>query len=133
MNLDGKFLTQKPKLNHQAMTFMDSYSISSYRQKATWTFHFLSSLPQSSIYHCLFRSARASWNTFVRPLVRPQGKFGSHIYRLICLMNHLKTHQTSLMAPWDPLDALLTPWDPLGPPGPPHQPPMTPKQVTCSH
>ena len=29
MNLDGKFLTQKPKLNHQAMTFMNSYSISS--------------------------------------------------------------------------------------------------------
>ena len=29
-------------------------------------------------------------------------------------MNHLKTHQTSLMAPWDPLNA---PLDPLGPPG----------------
>ena len=61
----------------------------------------------------------------VSPLVRPQEKFGSHIYRLICLMNHLKTHQTSLMAPWDPLNA---PLDPLGPPGPPPiDPPMTPK------
>ena len=45
-------------------------------------------------------------------------------------MNHLKTHQTSLMAPWDPLNA---PLDPLGPPGPPHRPPMTPKQVSCPH
>ena len=45
-------------------------------------------------------------------------------------MNHLKTHQTSLMAPWDPLNA---PLDPLGPTGPPHRPPMTPKQVSCSH
>ena len=42
-------------------------------------------------------------------------------------MNHLKTHQTSLMAPWDPLNA---PLDPLGPLGPPHRPPMTPKQVS---
>ena len=45
-------------------------------------------------------------------------------------MNHLKTHQTSLMAPWDPLNA---PLDPLGPSGPPHRPPMTPKQVSCPH
>ena len=42
-------------------------------------------------------------------------------------MNHLKTHQTKLMAPWAPLDV---PLDPLGPPGPPHQPPMTLKQVS---
>ena len=25
------------------------------------------------------------------------------IYRHICLMNHLKTHQAYLMAPWDPM------------------------------
>ena len=68
--------------------------------------------------------------SLVSPSVRPQEKFGSHIYRLICPMNHLKTHQTSLMAPWDPLNA---PLDPLGPPGPPHRPPMTPKQVSCPH
>ena len=55
----------------------------------------------------------------VRPLVSPQEKFGSHIYRLICLMNHLTTHQTSLMAPWDPLNA---PLDPLGPRDPPIDP-----------
>ena len=74
-------------------------------------------------YIVVFRSARASWNTSVSPsvspLVSPQEKFGSHIYRLICPMNHLKTHQTSLMAPWDPLNA---PLDPLGPPGPPIDP-----------
>ena len=52
----------------------------------------------------------------VRPSVRPQEKFGSHIYRHICLKNHLKTHQTNLMAPWDPLDVPLTPWDPQAPP-----------------
>ena len=34
-------------------------------------------------------------------------------------MNHLKTCQTNLMAPGDPLDA---PLDPLGPPGPPIDP-----------
>ena len=43
--------------------------------------------------------------------VSPQEKFGSHIYRHICLKNHLKTHQTNLMAPWDPLNVPLTPWD----------------------
>ena len=46
-------------------------------------------------------------------------KIGSHIYmyiyRLIRLMNHLKTHQTSLMAPWDPEMPPLTPWDPQAP------------------
>ena len=50
----------------------------------------------------LFRSARASSHgrpLSVRPLVRPQEKFGSHIYMHIYLMNHLKTHQTNLMAP----------------------------------
>ena len=76
--------------------------------------------------HCSFLGPRGPHgipslvSPSVRPLVRPQEKFGSHIYRLICLMNHLKTHQTSLMAPWDPLNA---PLDPLGPPGPP---PSTP-------
>ena len=34
------------------------------------------------------RSARASWNTSVRLSV--------------CLLNHQKTHQTSLLTPWDP-------------------------------
>ena len=34
-------------------------------------------------------------------------------------MNNQKTRLTSLMAPWDPLDALL---DPLAPPGPPMNP-----------
>ena len=42
-----------------------------------------------------------------------------NIYRHTCLMNHQKTRLTSLMAPWDPLDALL---DPLAPPGPPMNP-----------
>ena len=42
-----------------------------------------------------------------------------NIYRHTCLMNHQKTRLTSLMAPWDPLDALL---DPLAPPGPPMDP-----------
>ena len=48
-----------------------------------------------------FRYARASSHgrpLSVRPLVRPEEKFGSHIYRHIRLMNHLKTHQTNLMA-----------------------------------
>ena len=49
----------------------------------------------------------------VRLSVRPQEKFESLIYRHICLMNHLKTHQTNPMAPWDPLDAPLNPWDAL--------------------
>ena len=63
--------------------------------------------------------------------VCPQEKFGSIIYRHICLMNHLKTHQTNLMAPRDPLDV---PLDPLGPAGPPHRPPMTLiKQVSWPH
>ena len=66
----------------------------------------------------------------VRPSVCPQEKFGSHIYRHRCLMNHLKTHQTNLMAPWDPLDVPLTPWDPQVPP---HLPPMTLKQVSWPH
>ena len=30
-------------------------------------------------------------------------------YIHICLMNHLKTHQTNLMVPWDPIDAPLGP------------------------
>ena len=38
-------------------------------------------------------------------------------------MNHLKTHQTNLMAPGDPLDVHLGPLAP-----PPIDPPMTPKQ-----
>ena len=45
-------------------------------------------------------------------------------------MNHQKTRLTSLMALWDPLDALL---DSLAPPGPPHEPPRTPKQVSWPH
>ena len=40
-------------------------------------------------------------------LFSPQEKFGLHIYRHICLMNHLKTHQTNLMVSWDPIDAPL--------------------------
>ena len=54
--------------------------------------------------------------------VRTQEKFGSLIYRHICLVNHLKTHQTNLMAPWDPLDAPLTPLDLLAPPSTPNDP-----------
>ena len=42
-----------------------------------------------------------------------------NIYRHTCLMNHQKTRLTSLMAPWDPLDALF---DPLAPPGTPMNP-----------
>ena len=45
-----------------------------------------------SIFDCqFFRSARASWNTSVRLLVRPQEKNGSLICRHICLMNHQTT------------------------------------------
>ena len=54
----------------------------------------------------------------VRPALGSVGCFGwfwpcsgSHIYRHICL-NHQRTHQTNLMAPWDSLDV---PFDPLGP------------------
>ena len=43
-------------------------------------------------------------------------------------MNHLKTHQTNLMAPGDPLDVPLGPLD-----LPPIDPPMTPKQVSWPH
>ena len=49
-------------------------------------------------------------------------------YIHICLMNHLKTHQTNLMAPGDPLDVHLGPLD-----LPPIDPPMTPKQVSWPH
>ena len=60
---------------------------------------------------------------FVLPLVEctPARKknLDHNIYRHTCLMNHQKTRLTSLMAPWDPLDALL---DPLAPPGPPMNP-----------
>ena len=66
----------------------------------------------------------------VSPSVHPQEKFGSHIYmyiyRHICLMNNLKTHQTNLMAQWDPLDI------PLEPKAPPSTP-MTLKQVFWPH
>ena len=41
-------------------------------------------------------------------------------------MNHLKTHQTNLMAQWDPLDI------PLEPKAPPSTP-MTLKQVFWPH
>ena len=69
--------------------------------------------------------------SLVSPSVRPQEKIGSHIYRLICLMNHLKTHKTSLMAPWDPLNA---PLDPLGTPGPaPPSIPNDPKTGLLNH
>ena len=46
-------------------------------------------------------------------LARPQEKSGPLIYRHTCLMNHQKTRLTSLMVPWNPLDA---PLDPLAPP-----------------
>ena len=46
-------------------------------------------------------------------------------------MNHLKTHKTSLMAPWDPLNA---PLDPLGTPGPaPPSIPNDPKTGLLNH
>ena len=64
----------------------------------------------------IFRSARTSCTTSGCLLACPQEKSGSHIYRPTCLMNHQKTRLTSLMAPWDPLDAHL---DPLAPPGHP--------------
>ena len=53
----------------------------------------------------VFRSARALWNTsvlsFFRSFVCPQEK-SDHLYMGICLLNHQKTHQTSLLTPWDP-------------------------------
>ena len=55
-------------------------------------------------------------------------------------MKHQKTHQTNLTASWDPIDApldhlllgmgTLSTLDPLGPPGPAHQPPQIPKQLS---
>ena len=33
--------------------------------------------------------------SLVSPSVSPQEKIGSHLYRLICLMNHQKSHQTN--------------------------------------
>ena len=74
----------------------------------------------------VFRSARTSCTTSDGSRPVPQEKSGSLIYRHICLMNHVKTHQTNPMAPWHPLDALLTPWDPLGPPGNPPIDPLRP-------
>ena len=45
-------------------------------------------------------------------------------------MNHQETHQTNPMAHWDPLDVSF---NPLGPPGPPHRPPGTPKEISWPH
>ena len=72
--------------------------------------------PTTTILRFLFRSARTSCTTSDGSRPVPQEKSGSLIYRHICLMNHVKTHQTNPMAPWHPLDALLTPWDPLATP-----------------
>ena len=68
----------------------------------------------------------------VLPLVNPYGamKIWTPIYRHICLMNHQETPQTNPMAQWDPLDVSL---NPLGPPGPPHRPPGTPKEISWPH
>ena len=45
-------------------------------------------------------------------------------------MNHQETPQTNPMAQWDPLDVSL---NPLGPHGPPHRPPGTPKEISWPH
>ena len=58
---------------------------------------------------CLYRIFLGPRGPLVLPSVGsfvpsvPQEKFGSLIYRHICLMNHEDTHQTNPMAPWDPL------------------------------
>ena len=66
------------------------------------------SLP--SIFHVIYHYQQFIPPFFLGPrgphgiplLVRPQEKFGSLIYRHICLLHHLNTHQTNLMAPWIP-------------------------------
>ena len=74
----------------------------------------------------IFRSARASWNTFVSPSVSPSAR---KIW-----ITHIKAYmpqessEYSSNQPDCPMGSpRCSPWPPWDPQAPPHQPPMTPQ------
>ena len=88
----------------------------------------------SNLFHVsfgLFRSARASWNTSVRPSVSPSARKIWITY--IQAYMPQESSEDSSNQPDGPMGSPRCPLDPLGPPGPPHRPPMTLKQVSWPH